>query len=225
VDLAVSEAARISRSHGRQCVLSGVDIMHASPVMREVLRRCATRYPEIEIVMEELPTPNQIASLLSGRIDLGVGHVHASVPPEIRRLRIASYVFDSALLALNHPLANRARLRPADLVDVPFLFLARAAEPHFHDAVLQALARAGYKPRTVQTFDSLHTARVVALQGGGWTLGVRRHYTGLVALGMDGVAIPSGLELLSRRDEQHATVRIVLDLAAEVVNERKRRAS
>jgi DNA-binding transcriptional LysR family regulator len=225
VDLAVSDATRISRLHGRKCVLSGVDVMHASPVMREVLRRCEARFPEIEIALEELPTPDQVAALRGGRIDLGVGHVHASVPPDIRRLRIASYVFDSALLALDHPLAGRATLGPADLADVPFLFLTRTAEPHFHDSVMRALARAGFEPRTVQTFDSLHTARVVALKGGGWTLGVRRHYTGLVAVRLERLAMPSGLELLSRLDEQHPTVRIMLDLATEVVNERKRRAS
>jgi DNA-binding transcriptional LysR family regulator len=188
--------------------------------MREVLRRCATQHPDIDIVIDELPTPDQFAALLDGRIDLGVGHLHASVPDGIERMCIASYVFDSALVGTAHPLATRDILRVDDLIDIPFLFLARSAEPHFHDAVLSALP---VRPRTIRTFDSLHTARVMALQGHGWTLGVRRHYTGLVAVPIEMLAIPSGLELLFRREEQHATVKTVIDLAADVLWERQRR--
>jgi DNA-binding transcriptional LysR family regulator len=221
VDTAVAEAARIGRLHRRRCVLSGVDIMHASPVMREVLRRCAERYPDIDIVIEELATPDQFAALLDGRIDLGVGHPHAMIPTGIERIRLASYVFDSALLSLSHPLARRPRLTRAELTDVPFLFIRRETEPHFHDAIIQALGR----PANLRTFDSLHTARVMALQGHGWTLGANRHYTGLVAVPIEQVSIPSGLELLFRREEQHPTVRILLDLAGEVIGERRPRIS
>ncbi|HZS61422.1 MAG TPA: LysR family transcriptional regulator [Gemmatimonadaceae bacterium] len=219
LDAAVAEASRIGRLHRRRCVLSGVDIMHASPVMREVLRRCAERYPDIEMVIDELPTPDQFAALLDGRIDLGVGHVHASLPSGVARMRLASYVFDSALLAVNHPLATRATVRLDDLAAVPFLFIRRENEPHFHDAVMHALGR----PPVIRSFDSLHTARVLALQGRGWTLGARRHYTGLVAVPIDDVSIPSGLELLFRREEPHPTVRMLLDLAIEVIGERERR--
>jgi len=221
VDTAVAEAARIGRLHSRRCVLSGVDIMHASPVMREVLRRCAERYPDIEIVIDELSTPDQFAALLDGRIDLGVGHLHATLPSGIDRIRLASYVFDSALVALDHPLAARTSVRPEDLDGVPFLFLRREAEPHFHDAVIQALGH----PGIVRVFDSLHTARVMALQGHGWTLGVRRHYTGLVAVPIETLAIASGLELLFRREERHPTVRILLELAQDVIGARRPRIS
>jgi DNA-binding transcriptional LysR family regulator len=221
VDSAVAEAARSGRLHGRRCVLSGVDIMHSSPVMREVLRRCTERHPDIEIVIEELPTPDQYAALLDGRIDLGVGHLHATIPPGLERLRLASYVFDSALLALDHPLAVRSMLHRDDLLGLPFLFIKRNTEPHFHDAVIKALGH----QQSMQMFDSLHTARVMALQGHGWTLGVRRHYTGLVAVPVATLSIPSGLELLFRHEEQHPTVRILLDLAAEVIGERRPRIS
>jgi DNA-binding transcriptional LysR family regulator len=220
VDAAVAEAARIGRLHRQRCVLSGVDIMHASPVMREVLRRSAERYPDIEIVVEELPTPDQFLALLDGRIDLGVGHLHATVPKGIEQMRIASYVFDSALLAPTHPLARHSILRAEDLADVPLLFIRRDGEPHFYDAVVSALP---FQPRTIRTFDSLHTARVVVSQGQGWTLGARRHYTGLVAVPIERLAIPSGLELLFRHNEPHPTVRMLIDLAAEIVRERQRR--
>ena len=221
VDAAVAEATRIGRLQRRRCVLSGVDIMHASPVMREVLRRCAERYPDIEIVIEELATPDQLAALLDGRIDLGVGHLHGVLPMGLDRMRLASYVFDAALLGSDHPFALRPALHLSDLSDIPFLFIRRSIEPHFHDAVVRALGQ----PRTIRTFDSLHTARVMALQGHGWTVGVRRLYTGLVAVPLEGVSIPSGLELLYRHEEQHETVRTLLELAAEVIGERRPRIS
>lgn len=220
VDTAVAEATRIGRLSRRRCVLNGVDIMHASPVMREVLRRCAERYPDIEIVIDELSTPDQFAALLDGRIDLGVGHLHAIIPPDIERIRLASYVFDSALLAVDHPLAQRSRLTLADLARVPFLFIRRETEPHFHDAVITALEH----PSSVRTFDSLHTSRVMALQGHGWTLGARRQYTGLVAVPIDNLGIPSGLELLYRHEERHPIVRMLLDLAMEVIGSRSERS-
>ena len=218
VDTAVADATRIGQRHRQRCVLSGVDIMHSSPVMREVLRRCAERYPAIEIVIDELSTPDQFAALLDGRIDLGVGHLHGAIPSGLERMRLANYVFDSALLAPSHPLAGRSSLRLDDLGELPFLFIRREVEPHFHDLVVRAL-----HPPVKRTFDSLHTARVMALQGHGWTVGMRRHYTGLVAVPIEKLSIPSGLELLYRREERHPTVRVVLDLAAEVIAERRPR--
>lgn len=68
---------------------------------------------------------------------------------------------------------------------------------------------------------SFNGARAVwlAADGMGWTVGTRsmraNPLPGLVAVPIDGLGIPSGIQLLWRRDEKDAGVRTVVDAFRE----------
>jgi len=124
-------------------------------------------------------------------------------------------VIECALLSQSHPLARRAWLMPADLADQPFLFISRDANPKFYDVVMQAFEGIGLTPRISGSFNGPRALWRSAADSMGWTLGsrsVRAHpLPGLVAIPIQGLNIPSGLQLLWRRDESDPAILAVLE--------------
>lgn len=227
VDQMVAETVRAHRLRMGRCVVSGVELVHANPMVQHILRRWAERQPELQIVLEELPTGEQVHALLSARIDLafcrrGGGGAYTA---EIDRLLLSEHLLDAALLPSGHPLATRRSLRIDELAGLPFLFVEREAEPGLYDQIMDGIERAGGALPTLIAVGSFQAARAFVATGRGWTLGTRRDRRNatdaLVAVPLGGIAIPSGRELLSRHNEPNERVRAILALAREVVEERR----
>jgi DNA-binding transcriptional LysR family regulator len=112
-------------------------------------------------------------------------------------------------------LAARSWLKSSDLADVPFVFLDRAMYPKFYDIVMDNFAAIGLTPRMVGSFNGPRSPRTAAADSRGWTLGSRsmraKPLAGLIAVPIEGLHIPSGIQLLWRRDERNAAVLSVLD--------------
>jgi hypothetical protein len=117
---------------------------------------------------------------------------------------------DCILVARDHPLAVRDHVRLAELGALPFLFSTREAHPAFHDQVMQRLTRLELCSPVDATYQSLHLRWARAAEGKGWCLGFRSQRMqpprGTVALGVDGLVIPWGMELLWRAGEDREMV-------------------
>ncbi len=212
MDQLVQDAVRARRGMEGRCVIGTVATSVTSGILTPVLAECADRYPEIQLAIEELPTPRQPLALANGTIDLGLGHAYLKLDARhgLTRHHLADDRVDSALLSRHHPLAVRARLRATDLVDVPFLFVDRPFYPPFYDQVMAALAAIGLAPRIESTYDGLHALWAMAAQGRGWALGFRsqvgRPPTGTIVVPVDGLDIPWGIDLIQRSDERSRAV-------------------
>ncbi|HTR21725.1 MAG TPA: LysR family transcriptional regulator [Gemmatimonadales bacterium] len=221
----VADAKRAHRLGRRRCELAAVETALSNPVVHEVLRVCAERYPDIQITAEELPAIPQVGALLEGKIDLGLAYLGASPAYEgrVARLRISEFRLDAALLHREHPLAARSVLRAEDLAEFPFLLVSRSSEPFFHDRVMSVLDRCGVRLGTILASDSLQTTRALAAQGKGWTLAVQRQRprvgpgSALVTVPLQDVAVPWGLELLWRWDEASPTILAILETAGRII--------
>ncbi len=222
VDAMVAAARAARRGLAGRCVIGTVNFAMSRRVISEAIRECAVRWPDIEILLEDQSTPRQPVLLRESRIDLGIGYVYPGLieDPSIATERLTDDVIDCALVAEHHRLSARGRLRASDLADEPFLFLSRGFHAGFHDLVMDALARLGLTPLVETTYDSLHHILVVAAEGRGWALGAASLRaappTGLVALPVEGLAIPWGLDLLWRRDEANPVVGRILEVLRQV---------
>jgi DNA-binding transcriptional LysR family regulator len=123
-------------------------------------------------------------------------------------------VIECALVSRNHPLAERKILEPADLAQVPFLFMPRPFHPNFYDRVFNALAAIELRPRVEREYSGLHTVWALSAEGHGWALGFRSHCEyppeGLVAVPVRGLALPWGLDLLWRRHDVNPHVGVIV---------------
>jgi DNA-binding transcriptional LysR family regulator len=212
------DAARARRGMEGRCVIGAVATAVTSELLTTLLTDCAQRHPHVQIAIEDMPTPRQLPALARGEIDLGLAHAYVELGDctGYEQYRLVDDRVQYALLSTSHPLARRRALAPADLADVPLLFIARVFYPPLYDRVMAALAAIGLKPRVDGTHDGLHTVWALAAQGKGWGLGFRSHRqrppVGTVAVPITGLDLPWGIDLISREREPNPAVRVVVDL-------------
>jgi DNA-binding transcriptional LysR family regulator len=220
----VREVSRAKRRIEGRCMIGTVATAASTTLLARVIERCASSHPDIQLVVQELTTPEQRVALANADIDLGLAH---SLPTpgwnrgdRIVATRLLNDRLDTALLARAHPLANRQEIEPLELANVPFLFMDRSLHPAFYDRVHGAFAALGLHPRVDATYDALQTVWALAAQGKGWTLGFHsqldRSPVGTVAVRIAGFSLPFGLELLSRRGEASPAVSTVMTAFREL---------
>ncbi|WP_251863959.1 LysR family transcriptional regulator [Achromobacter sp. Marseille-Q4962] len=100
--------------------------------------------PDVEHVLAELNSHDQIQAVRRGEQDLGFIHANP-VPEGVMARDLIAEPFKVCLPA-SHPLAGRRRLRLAELAHEDFIFFARAASPSYYETVLSLCVGAGFMP-------------------------------------------------------------------------------
>jgi DNA-binding transcriptional LysR family regulator len=182
-----------------------------SGVLTSLLSALRNALPEIEIEAELLETPEQLAALEAGKLDIGLVRPRPSYPAKCRAGEVHS---EELVLCLSEQdaLAAMPRILPAMLGDQAFIV------PQFHEKVglidnLHALAKAGgfrvVEPTRTKDFV---TAVCLAAAGNGVVLAPQS----LARLGIEGVCFRQiegfdaliNIALLYRTDMPSAALRI-----------------
>jgi DNA-binding transcriptional LysR family regulator len=211
LESARQSAHRAFRAAHGQVVVATISTPMGTHVVASVLADCARTVPELELEIVEVPSIDQRTALLSATVDVGFCvTLGAPVDSSIEREHMLDDPIDCILIARDHPLAQRDHVELAELASLPFLFASRAAHPAFHDQVMQRLARLGFASPVDSTFQSLYLRWARTAEGKGWCLGFhsQRRLTprGTVAIGVNGLVVPWGMELLWRRDDDRGMV-------------------
>ncbi len=222
IDRLVQETIRARRGMEDRCVIGAVATSVTSDILTRVVTACATEHPQVHLLIEEMPTPRQLAALQRGEIDLGLGHAYLRLGADdgLTREHLIPDRVDAALVSRSHQLARHERLRAADLADVPFLFIERSFYPPMYDRVMASLKAIGLTPHVEGTYDGLQALWAMVAQGRGWCIGFRsqraRPPSGTVAVPISGLNIPWGIDLLRRAAEGSPSVLVVAALVRAV---------
>jgi DNA-binding transcriptional LysR family regulator len=215
-----AETQRARRGVIARCLIATVPTMLARKLVTELVRECARDEPELELVFEELATPEQPEALRSGHIDLGICHpspLSAVDERGVERIRIVEDVMNCALVAERAPIASRRSISIQELKDVPFIFPDREFQPALHDFLFGHFESIGFRPRVDATYDGLRTIWQLVARGHGWAMGFASQCAeppaGTAAVPIDELSIPWGLDLLARADEARS---LILDVAERV---------
>jgi len=111
------------------------------PTLLNVMR---AELPDVEHVLTELNSHEQIEAVRRGEQDLGFIHANP-VPDEVLARDLIAEPF-VVCLPDSHPLAGRQSLRLAELASDDFVFFARAASPSYYETVLSMCVAAGFMP-------------------------------------------------------------------------------
>lgn len=212
LDDARQAANRAHRGSLGQCMLATISTPMGIHVVASVLAECTRSDPHLAIEIIEVPSISQQTALLSATVDLGFSVVSSNgdVDASVVREHMLDDPIDCVLVARDHPLARQERVQLADLASLPFLFSSRESHPAFHDQVMQRLQRLELRSAVDATYQSLHLRWARTAEGKGWCLGFRSQRAhsprGTVALAVDGLAIPWGMELLWRAGEDREMV-------------------
>ena len=130
----------------------------------DMLMRFRQQFPEVQVSMRDMSTPNQIEALHQGDIDVGF----VRLPVESGELVTVPVLEEMLVAAIPRGMSYRKGL--ADLRNEPFVVISRSSSVSFFDHLVQTCRAAGFSPRIVQEVNELLTVLFLVQAGAGVSL-------------------------------------------------------
>lgn len=182
LDSAAETARRIDAGQTDRLRISFVGSALLSIVPVAVQRFRAAR-PDVEIVLRERPTADQLRAVAEGTIDIGLIRPPIEQPEQLHIQHVMREQTVAALPA-GHPLTKLRRVPLARLAGEPLVLFPREQAPGFHDLLISSLAATGAQVRVVQYAPEMLT--IVGLVAAGIGVSLAPH--SVARLELEGVA-------------------------------------
>jgi DNA-binding transcriptional LysR family regulator len=151
--------------HGKAGVLRiGFGIGSLAAGLPDMLMRFRQQFPEVQVFMRDMSTPNQIEALHQGDIDVGF----VRLPVESAELVTVPVLEEMLVAAIPRGMSYRKGL--SDLRNEPFVVISRSSSVSFFDHLVQTCRAAGFSPRIVQEVNELLTVLFLVQAGAGVSL-------------------------------------------------------
>jgi DNA-binding transcriptional LysR family regulator len=136
-------------------------------VLPSVLREFRRKYPEVELVLQEIQSSEQNQALQERRIHVSF----ARFPKPEQGLIFETIYREHLIVALpqSHPLSRKKSLRLSDLTGQPFILFPHQPSAHAENTI-EVFSNAGLSPQIVQTVEEMHTALGLVAAGIGLSL-------------------------------------------------------
>jgi DNA-binding transcriptional LysR family regulator len=180
-DSAAAATKRIASGKGGT-IKMGFTAASAYSFLPQLILHCRSQLPDVDIVLEEMVTHEQLNALTSGRIDVGLVR-----PPVIQPgLNCRSVAIEALVMALpcNHRLSQSEIIGLREVDTEPFIMYAPYEARYFHDLLVTQFNKAGVQPRYVQYLAQIHSILALVRAGLGLALvpasAGSLHYDGVV---------------------------------------------
>jgi len=139
----------------------------AYDVLPVILKEFKQRFPDVELILQEIQSSEQNQALREGRIHVSF----ARFPKPERGLVFEAIHREHLIVALpqSHALTKKRSLKLSDLANQPFILQPYPPSPHAENTI-QIFANAGLTIRIVQTVAEMQTALGLVAAGIGVTL-------------------------------------------------------
>ena len=146
---AVRAAQRASRGETGSLRIGFVSSAGFGVVLPDAVRRFRTERPEVEVVLNEQNSDEQVELITKGKLDVGL--LHPPLKSELG-LEIEIVLTEPLVAALpeNHPLAKRRQIELRALASEPWILFPRGIASRLYEEIMIACAGAGFSPRVVQ---------------------------------------------------------------------------
>lgn len=116
-------------------------LFHLLPLIKA---RLAARFPDVQMIVHDLSSKDQVEALLQERLDIGVIHSCPTIAG-LNKFPIYSEPFALAI-PQGHELASRSSIEAADLEKYPLIGFSRETSPSLHDAQMACCLAKGFRP-------------------------------------------------------------------------------
>lgn len=129
-----------------------------------ILTRFRQHFPEVQVTMRDMSTPDQIEALERGDIDVGF----VRLPVERAELVTVPVLEETLVAAVPRGMSYRKGL--FGLRNEPFVVISRSVSVSFFDHLVQTCRASGFSPRIVQEVNELFTVLNLVRAGIGVSL-------------------------------------------------------
>lgn len=154
----------------------GFGIASILGLLPNILLRFRRAYPDVQLDLRDMSTPEQVAALGGGDLDIGFVRLPVSDP----RLVVRRVLDERLVAALGQHSPWNRRLGLRSVASEPFILIARARSASFYNHALSLCAASGFTPRVVQEANELFT--VLSLVGAGLGVSLVPRSTALMRL-------------------------------------------
>jgi DNA-binding transcriptional LysR family regulator len=173
VDRAKGRAKRADKGELGQLTIGYTSFVHC-PLFRVILQRYRDQYPDVDIVLRDLVTIEQMKQLDTNALDISFA-THASLafsPVEETQLMQECILREPVLAVLpkNHRLAGQSPLPFAALADESWIWFARQFDPSTYDYMTHLFDHSGFRPQVTQEVNQLQI--VISLVAAGLGVGL-----------------------------------------------------
>lgn len=211
---ALERAVRLARRGGQgevgQLRVGYTSSASFNQIVPRSLRAFRRAFPEVELTLEELNSPQLLDQLGRQRLDAAFIRPGKEMPPG---LRIAMLDAEPMMVVVpsGHRLAGLDAVKLAALKGEPFILFSRALGPGLHDEVMDACRRAGFEPGVAQVAPQITSiANLVAVELGVSLVPAQVaniHVPGVTFLPITGDAPLARLALATRPDDRSVVTR------------------
>jgi DNA-binding transcriptional LysR family regulator len=131
----------------------GFGIASLPEILPRTILRFRKRYPDVELLMREMPSPAQVSCLIESRLDAGI----LRMPVTDRKLTWVPLFSEHLVLATSADIPYRRKEGINRFRGSGFIFVSPSVSKTFHDRVLNLCLRAGFTPRAVQEANEILT--------------------------------------------------------------------
>jgi DNA-binding transcriptional LysR family regulator len=124
-------------------------------VLPSVLQEFRQKFPDIELVLQEIQSSEQNQALREQRIHVSFARFPKPEPGLVFETIYKEYLV--AALPTSHPLKEKKFLTLYDLANEPFILFPYQPSAHAENT-LQVFAKANLSPQIIQTVEEMHTA-------------------------------------------------------------------
>jgi len=162
VKQAADTARRIDRGQSGRLMVGFVgSVIHT--FLPAGLRLFRERFPDVELILQELNTAEQIKSLHAKQID--VGFLYLVGQDSLFASKLLTKAPLMVVLPKKHPLASRKSLHIRELAQEPFIANTRLSEPVVRDAFISMCHSAGFSPSIAQEAGQVQTVLGLVASG------------------------------------------------------------
>lgn len=190
-----------------------------SSELLRLLRDYRSKFPHVEVLLQQLSTTEQVRALNEKRIQIGI--LCPPIDSDLFNLRVIHHAPFVVALPQNHPLAkDTSPIDPIYLKEEPFIMTPRKTGPGYYDTIISIFHQAGFSPKIVQEAEGVFTIlTLVAAEVGVSlvsTLALEHPKPGVVFRNLKDNVTTMDLSLAWRKDESSPIVNTFLNTFEEV---------
>lgn len=150
---AIRNVRRADRGELGKLTVGYTSLIHY-PFVREVLRLYRARYPEVEIILRDLVTIEQMQRLNTNTLDVSFATYASFALNSLKQGQLAHECILRepvvAVLPAEHRLAGHVSIPLAALAVDPWVWFARQFDPTTYDYMMRLFEQAGFHPTVAQ---------------------------------------------------------------------------
>jgi DNA-binding transcriptional LysR family regulator len=184
-------------------------------ILPALIRRFHERFPDVELVLREATTSQQVRALHEGRIHVGL----LRPPISDDSLVVESFLTESLIAALpeTHALAGQPVISLQALARERFITFPRHLGPGLYDQIISVCQRAGFSPQITQEAVQMQTILGLVATGIGVALipasARSLRSAGIAYSELQGIESAVEMALAWRRDNTSTTLCAFLEVA------------